>query len=124
MFLSLRSQSQSQGSQRSQRFMVSIYDRKDRRTLFSAIAAIVAIIWKPGLKDAHAGVFLSHDDPSIEEEKSNIYYIYCMLHHYKIDVHMLCFKIIFVLKIFKPVRFLFPFVSDYDNEYETKEDKN
>lgn len=29
------------------------------------------------------------------------------------------FKFVIGLNLFKPVRFLFPFISDYDNEYET-----
>ena len=33
-------------------------------------------------------------------------------------------QIFFDLKIFKPVWFLFSFVSDYDNESQTKENKN
>ena len=33
-------------------------------------------------------------------------------------------KFLFGLKIFKPICFLFSFVSDYDNESETKENKN
>ena len=37
---------------------------------------------------------------------------------------MLWFKIFGGLKIFKPVWFLFPFVSDYGNEYCTKENNN
>ena len=33
--------------------------------------------------------------------------------------YVLWFKFIFGLKFFKPVLFSFPFVVDYDNEYET-----
>ena len=43
------------------------------------------------------------------------------------NVQIMCmflFKISFGLKIFKPVSFLFPSVSDYANEYCTKEKKN
>ena len=40
------------------------------------------------------------------------------------QVYMLWFKFIFGLKFFKPVWFLFPFVLDYDNKYETMEIKN
>ena len=36
---------------------------------------------------------------------------------------MLWFKFFFGLKIFKPVSFLFSFVSDYGNESATKENK-
>ena len=39
------------------------------------------------------------------------------------DVYVV-FPNFFGLKIFKPVWFLFPFVSDYGNEYWTKENKN
>ena len=37
---------------------------------------------------------------------------------------MLWFKFIFGLKFFKPVLFLIPFVSDYDNECKTMKNKN
>ena len=37
---------------------------------------------------------------------------------------MLWFKIFFGLKFFKPVWFLFSFVSDYDNQYKTMKTKN
>ena len=37
---------------------------------------------------------------------------------------MLWFKFILGLKFFKPVGFLFSFVSDYGNENQTKENKN
>ena len=33
-------------------------------------------------------------------------------------------KFFFGLKFFKPVQFIFSFVSDYGNEFETKENKN
>ncbi len=39
-------------------------------------------------------------------------------------IYMLWFNFLFGLKFFKPVWFLFSFVSDYDNEQETKENKN
>ena len=37
---------------------------------------------------------------------------------------MLWFKFIFGSKFFKPVWFLFPFVSEYDNECKTMKTKN
>ena len=37
---------------------------------------------------------------------------------------MLWFKFICGLKFFKPVWLLFPFVSDYDNKFETLKNKN
>ena len=39
-------------------------------------------------------------------------------------VSMLWFNFIFGLKFFKPVCFVFPFVLDYDNEYQTMKYKN
>ena len=38
-------------------------------------------------------------------------------------MYMLWFKFIFGSKFFKPVCFLFPFVSDYDNECKTMKNK-
>ena len=40
------------------------------------------------------------------------------------QVHLFWFKIFFGLETFKPVWFLFSFVSDYDNYSETKENIN
>ncbi len=39
-------------------------------------------------------------------------------------VHMLWFNFIYGLKFLKPFWFSFPFVSDYDNEHKTMENKN
>ena len=38
-------------------------------------------------------------------------------------LYMLWFKFFLGLNFFKPVSFLFSFVSDYDNEYKTKRKK-
>ena len=38
-------------------------------------------------------------------------------------LYLLCFKSFWGLKIFKPVWFLFPFVSDYGNDFYTKGNK-
>ncbi len=40
------------------------------------------------------------------------------------SMFVLWFKFIFCLIFFKPVWFLFLFVSDYDNEFETMKNKN
>ncbi len=39
-------------------------------------------------------------------------------------MYMLWFNFFFGLKFFKPVWFLFPFVSDYVNEHKTMKNKN
>ena len=42
----------------------------------------------------------------------------------KLERYVVWFKFLFSLKIFKPVWFLFSFVSEYDNESETKKNIN
>ena len=49
--------------------------------------------------------------------------ILCIM-NFPANMYMLWFKFIFGLIFFIPVWFWFPFVSDYDNEYETKKNQN